>query len=115
MASIKFRFTTECEMTLHGANYEDIYLQFKDFIHGNQQVANRANIAVFPPESVQVFFDLESSGQRHEIPQFKGDYQTDIANHCMKEELQQMPASMSYQATNYEQTDDEGWPYWYGS
>ena len=88
MASMKFRFTTECEMTLHGDSYEDIYLQFKDFIHGNQNVAHRAMLEVFPPESVQVFFNLEDSDEAHEIPQFKGDYRHDIVDHCCPLELQ---------------------------
>ncbi|MEE8059876.1 MAG: hypothetical protein V3T17_18905 [Pseudomonadales bacterium] len=111
MASIKFRFATECEMTLHGATYEDIYLQFKDFIHGDQHVANRANVTVFPPESVQIFFDLESAGQRHEIPQFKGDYQKDIVNRCLREELQAMPIPMRQDTAK--SAEDE--LFWYGA
>ena len=94
MASIKFRFTTECEMTVHGANYQDIYLQFKDFIHGDQTVIHRSAVEIFPPESVQMFFALESSGERHEIPSFKGDYQLDIANRCDSEEIARMPIPM---------------------
>lgn len=99
MASIKFRFTTECEMTVHGATYQDIYLQFKDFIHGDPSLMRRSQVEVFPPESVQVFFDLESSGERHEIPCFKGDYQLDIVGHCRSEEIDRMPIPMrsSYQ------------------
>jgi hypothetical protein len=115
MASIKFRFTTECEMTLHGSTYEDIYLQFKDFIHGDQRIANRANIGVFPPESVQVFFDLESSGERHEIPQFKGDYQQDIANRCKQDELERMPIPMRQQASSLGAVIHEEPLYWFGS
>lgn len=87
MASIKFRFATECEMTLHGDSYEDIYLQFKDFVHGNQSVAHGAFLTVFPPESVQLFFNLDSSEDAHEIPLFKGDFQQDIAKHCTASEL----------------------------
>ena len=115
MASIQFRFTTECEMTLHGATYEDIYLQFKDFIHGDQRIASRANVSVFPPESVQVFFDLESCGERHEIPQFKGDYQQDIANHCLQEELDRMPIPLRQRAGFESITVDDGALYWYGA
>lgn len=88
MASIQFRFSTECEMTLQGDSYEDIYLQFKDFIHGDQQVAKRASITVFPPESVQIFFDIEASGENYEIANFKGDYRSDIAGNCPRGELQ---------------------------
>lgn len=114
MASINFRFTTECEMTLHGATYEDIYLQFKDFMHGNQGVANRARVTVCPPESVQVFFDLESSGERHEIPIFKGDYRLDIANRCQQEELRRMPIPMRDLAAGGERYEG-GMLYWYGA
>lgn len=87
MASIKFRFTTECEMTLHGESYEDVYLQFKDFMHGDQRVAQRAMLEVCPPESVQVFFNLDNGAESHEIPSFKGDYKQDIAGHCAPSEL----------------------------
>lgn len=93
MASIKFRFTTECEMTLHGNSYEEIYLQFKDFMHGDQRVAQRATLEVCPPESVQVFFNLENAEQSHEIPFFKGDFKQDIAGRCAPAELRMQPAS----------------------
>ena len=116
MASINFRFTTECEMTLHGTTYEDIYLQFKDFIHGDQYIANQANVTVFPPESVQIFFDLEGSGERHEIPLFKGDYQLDISTRCTTKELKEMPIPMRH-STNGKGSvslEKEGL-YWFGS
>lgn len=115
MASINFRFTTECEMTLHGTTYEDIYLQFKDFVHGDQRVANRANVSVYPPESVQIYFDLESSGDRHEIPQFKGNYLEDIANRCLLEELQKMPIPMRSQAVSSQPKVNDFELYWYGA
>ncbi len=114
MASIQFRFTTECEMTLHGATYEDIYLQFKDFIHGDQRIANRAAVSVFPPESVQVFFDLEANGRFHEIPQFKGSYKADIVNRCLQAELDNMPLPMRAQRQPRQQRD-EMLSGWYGS
>ena len=112
MASIQFRFTTECEMTLHGATYEDIYLQFKDFMHGDQSIAKRASVAVFPPESVQVFFDLEVNGRRHEIPQFKGSYKADIVNRCLPAELANMPLPMRAQPQRH---SEEMLSHWYGS
>ena len=55
MPSMKFRFTTECEMTLEGESYEDIYLKFKDFQHGDTSIAARAHLEVCPPESDQLF------------------------------------------------------------
>ncbi|WP_317930602.1 hypothetical protein [Halioxenophilus sp. WMMB6] len=87
MACIKFRFTTECEMTLYGQSYEDIYLQFKDFMHGNLSVAHRADLSVYPPETVQMFFSLEQSNETHEIPLFKGDFRQDIIEHCRPSEM----------------------------
>ncbi len=93
MASIKFRFTTECEMTLHGDSFEDAYLQFKDFMHGDQMVAHRALVNVFPPETMQLYFQLEESDETHEIPMFKGDYRQDIMQHCMSSELKLVPSA----------------------
>lgn len=87
MAKMTFRFTTECEMELTGSSYEDIYLQFKDFMHGDQSIAKQANINVCPPEAVQVFFEVEHSGLRHEIERFKGSYESDIRKNCNVMEL----------------------------
>ena len=98
MASIKFRFSTECEMTLHGDSYEDIYLQFKDFIHGDQSVAHGAYLNVFPPESVQLFFNIDNSEEAHEIPLFKGDYQLDIVRNCRITELNNLQLAEPQQA-----------------
>ena len=88
MASIKFRFTTECEVTVHGASYEEVYLQFKDFMHGNQRILEHSAVQVFPPESVQLFFNLDGDSTLHEIPSFKGDYRQDIVAHCADNELE---------------------------
>ena len=38
MATMTFRFATECEMTLSGDSYEEIYLKFKDFQHGKRVI-----------------------------------------------------------------------------
>jgi hypothetical protein len=74
-------------MELQGDSYEEIYLQFKDFMHGDQNVPLRADMSVCPPESVQVFFDLERTGQLHEISQFKGSYLDDIRANCSSDEV----------------------------
>ena len=87
MPSMTFRFTTECELTMRGDSYEDIYLQFKEFMHGDRRVALQHAISVYPPESVQVFFHTDSSNTLHEIPQFKGDFKEDIVAHCEAGEL----------------------------
>ena len=82
MAAMTFRFTTECEVTLEGSSYQDIYLQFKEFMHGNQQALQSAQTVVYPPESVQLYFHTDREQDFNEIPLFKGDYQADIQNHC---------------------------------
>lgn len=87
MPSMTFRFTTECELTMRGDSYEDIYLQFKEFMHGDRRVALQHAIAVYPPESVQLFFHTDGSDTLHEIPQFKGDFNADIVAHCDAAEL----------------------------
>lgn len=91
MPSMTFRFTTECELTLRGASYEDIYLQFKEFMHGDRRVALQHAISVYPPESVQVFFHTDTSATLHEIPHFKGDFKEDIAARCGAGELVNPP------------------------
>ncbi|NIB43966.1 hypothetical protein HBA55_30470 [Pseudomaricurvus alkylphenolicus] len=87
MPSITFRFTTECEMTLEGGSYEEIYLRFKDFHHGVQQVQSEARISVCPPESDQVFFALDGDSTLYEIPYFKGSFEADIAKNCEGQSL----------------------------
>lgn len=105
MANMTFRFTTECEMQLQGESYEEIYLQFKDFIHGEKQIAKQVGVRVYPPESVQVFFDINSSGNLHEIPEFKGSYEQDIKNRCSEAELQIQQTLMPTRAINCFQED----------
>lgn len=91
MPSLTFRFTTECEMTLRGASYEEIYLRFKDFQHGDMDVAREAKLDICPPESDQMFFQVDENDALHEIDNFKGSFQQDIARRCDESELQ-MPA-----------------------
>ena len=82
MPAITFRFTTECEMTLSGDSYEDIYLSFKDFMHSKQSMQNAAHVAVYPPESDQIFFHLDGEDKSFEIPYFKGSFSEDIVRYC---------------------------------
>lgn len=91
MPSMTFRFTTECELTMRGDSYEDIYLQFKEFMHGDRRIALQNAISVYPPESVQLFFHTESSEVLHEIPHFKGDFKEDIVARCEAGELTNPP------------------------
>lgn len=82
MPAMTFRFTTECEMTLQGDSYEDIYLRFKDFMHGNLSLQHQAQLTVYPPESEQMFFHLGDDSGYHEIPYFKGGFSDDIVRYC---------------------------------
>lgn len=87
MATMTFRFSTECELTIPGDSYEDIYLQFKEFMHGNRSIALNNAISVYPPESVQVFFHTDRNSTLHEIPAFKGSFSEDIVARCEPREL----------------------------
>ena len=91
MPAITFRFTTECEMKLEGDSYEDIYLRFKDFMHGSLEVQRKAQIAVYPPESDQIFFHLDDDQRFREIPYFKGGFSDDIVRHCEGHPLKPAP------------------------
>ncbi|MBU3071113.1 hypothetical protein KOI40_14910 [Aestuariicella sp. G3-2] len=94
MLSMTFRFTTECELTLEGNSYEEIYLQFKDFQHGVPGVQERGVLKAYPPETDQIFFQLDNNGSLQEIPYFKGSFQEDIAERCQAKALQAEPASV---------------------
>ena len=78
MTSITFRFTTECEMTLTGKSYEDAYMKFKDFMHGDSKIQEEALLRVCTPESDQLFFSLDQQYKMYEIAYFKGSYKQDI-------------------------------------
>jgi len=79
MASMTFRFTTECEMTLDGNSYQEMYLQFKDFLHGVSEIQDDARVFVCPPETQQVFFAIDGDTAMTEIPYFKGSFEADIS------------------------------------
>ena len=51
MAKIKFRFTTECEVMLEGASYEEAYMQFKDFMHSEASINQHSGLNVCPTKS----------------------------------------------------------------
>ena len=95
MPSMTFRFTTECEMTLRGASYEEIYLRFKDFQHGDLDVPRQAKLQVCPPESEQMFFQLDEQDDIHEIDFFKGNFVADIVDHCDGAALKVSPVQIS--------------------
>lgn len=91
MPSMTFRFTTECEMTLEGNSYQEMYLQFKDFLHGETQVQDSCQLVVCPPESDQMFFSLDGADERVEIPYFKGSFEADIAQRVNGNPLKSVP------------------------
>ena len=86
-----FRFTTECEMTLEGNSYQEMYLQFKDFLHGVTDVQKQAQMSVCPPESDQMFFALDGETEMTEIPYFKGSFEADIAQRANGNPLKAVP------------------------
>lgn len=92
MLSMTFRFTTECELTLEGSSYEEIYLQFKDFQRGVSGVQQQGALKAYPPESDQVFFQLDNDASLQEIPYFKGSFEVDIAQRCEGRSLQAEPS-----------------------
>lgn len=89
MASMTFRFTTECEMTLDAASYEEAYLRFKDFMRG-QGADQISTVNVLPPESVQIFFQTDHEDDFHQIDEFKGDFRADIMDRCGADKLIRM-------------------------
>lgn len=91
MPSMTFRFTTECEMTLDGNSYQEMYLQFKDFLHGISDVQRKAKVFVCPPESDQMFFALDGAVEMTEIPYFKGSFDADIAQRVDDNPLASVP------------------------
>ena len=80
MPQIKFRFTTECEMTLIGSSYEEIYLKFKDMCHGDQMVAKQNDVRIFPPEDCKIFFEVDDQKEYSQIDMLKGDFKKDIVS-----------------------------------
>lgn len=91
MPSMTFRFTTECEMTIDGDSYQEMYLQFKDFLHGVNDVQTQAKVFVCPPESDQMFFSLDGAIEMTEIPYFKGSFEADIAQRAGDNPLKSVP------------------------
>ncbi len=82
MPNIKFRFATECELTLTGDSYEEIYLTFKDLCHGDQSIEEHPDLKVFPPEDCKIYFEVDSEPEYCEIDMLKGDFIKDIVDNC---------------------------------
>ena len=85
MAKIKFRFTTECEVLLEGASYEEAYMKFKDFMHGEANINQHGGLNICPPETPEIFFEVDDQTDYNRIGVFKGDFVQDIVNNCSSE------------------------------
>ncbi len=82
MASIRFRFTTECQLTVEGGSYEEAYLRFKDFIHGETPISTQEGLEICPPEDPIIFFEVDDQTDYNTIANFKGDFVEDIVANC---------------------------------
>ena len=79
MKSMTFRFTTEAEVTLNGNCYEELYMQFKAFLHQEANALDNAEISIMPPEDSQMFVSLEGEAL-FEITALRGDFNRDISH-----------------------------------
>ncbi len=82
MPLIKFRFNTECQMTVEGDSYEEAYLRFKDFVHGAQPISTASGLEICPPEDPTIFFEVDEQQDYNTIGNFKGDFVADIVDNC---------------------------------
>ncbi len=82
MPSMTFRFATECELTLEGESYEEVYLRFKDLCHSDAPISNIPNLEVYPPENCEVFFEVDDQKEFSRIDMLKGDFKEDILRNC---------------------------------
>ena len=85
MPSIKFRFTTECQVTIESASYEEAYLKFKDFMHDTTPISVDKGLEVCPPENPTIFFEVDDQTDYNTIDNFKGDFITDIVENCSQD------------------------------
>ncbi len=77
MKTMTFRFTTEAEVTLQGDCFEDLYMQFKGFMHHESNALTDAQINIMPPEDSHMFVSLDDE-PLFEIKAVKGDFLRDI-------------------------------------
>ncbi|GAA5317657.1 MAG: hypothetical protein AseanaTS_28620 [Candidatus Pelagadaptatus aseana] len=78
MPSLTFRFTTECELTLNGASYEEAYLKFKELYQANNAIVATPTLKVYPPESSTIYFEVDEQDTFSQMDGIKGDFQQDI-------------------------------------
>ena len=82
MASIRFRFTTECQLTVESGSYEEAYLRFKDFMHGETPISTQEGLEICPPEDPVVYLEVDDHADYNTIDNFKGDFVKDIVENC---------------------------------
>ena len=85
MPSIKFRFNTECQLTIEGDSYEEAYLTFKDFMHGETPISTEKGVEICPPEDPTIFFEVDDQTDYNTIDKFKGDLIEDIIENCSRD------------------------------
>ncbi len=85
MPAITFRFNTECQLTVDGNSYEEAYLTFKDFMHGDRPISTAAGLEVCPPEDPTIFFEVDDQTDYNTISGFRGDFVKDIVENCAAE------------------------------
>jgi len=110
MASITFRFTTECEITLEGCSYPEAYLQFKDLCQTKEAFNPRlmtpgGNLSchVYPPEKNIVLFEIDEQDQFSTMT-MQGNYPQDILANLPPNWLMRIDAT----------TNKPKIPHWFG-
>jgi hypothetical protein len=92
MPSLKFRFNTECQMTIESPSYEEAYLKFKDFMHGQTPISI-GDLEVCPPEDPMIFFEVDEQTDYSTIENFNGDFVKDIVENCREDLRTRMRSS----------------------
>lgn len=90
MPSMTFRFTTECELTLEGQSYEEVYLKFKDLCQQQQPISETPMMKVYPPEDSSIYFEIDEQNTFCEMGMIKGDFTQDILKNLPENWLQRV-------------------------
>lgn len=72
-------------MRVEGDSYEEAYLRFKDFMHGERPIAAGAGLDVYPPEVPAVYFEVDDQTDYNTIGTFNGDFVKDIVENCSQD------------------------------
>ena len=85
MPLIKFRFDTECQVAIKADSYEEAYLRFKDFMHGESPISTEGGVEIFPPEDPTIYFEVDDQTEYNTIDSFNGDFVKDILENCSQD------------------------------